>query len=72
MTAVQPKAAGSSLMAQLTNHMLLDIMRKCGESDKIARWLGARLAAKSYNTLPENPLPYIPIPQVFPLCVNVC
>ena len=32
VTAVQPKAAGSSLMAQLTNAMLLDLLRKCGES----------------------------------------
>ena len=31
VTAVQPKAAGSSLMAQLTNSILLDLLRKCGE-----------------------------------------
>lgn len=30
VTAVQPKAAGSSLLAQLTNKMLLDVIRKCG------------------------------------------
>lgn len=30
VTAIQPKAAGSSLMAKLTNAMLLDLLRKCG------------------------------------------
>ena len=31
ITAVQPKAAGSSLMAQLTNSLLLDVIRHSGK-----------------------------------------
>ena len=31
VTAVQPKAAGSSLMAQLTNKMLKDLIKRCGK-----------------------------------------
>jgi hypothetical protein len=37
VTAIQPKAAGSSLMAQLTNKMLLDIIKKCGVSGVCVR-----------------------------------
>ena len=32
VTAIQPKAAGSSLLAQLTNQLLRDLLRKCGEA----------------------------------------
>ncbi len=33
VAAIQPKAAGSSLIMQLTNCLLLDVIRESGESE---------------------------------------
>ena len=48
ITAVQPKAAGSSLIAKLTNSVVLDLLRRAGMQTLWAWWFQELMSAAKW------------------------
>ncbi len=64
ISAVQPKAAGSSILMKLTNSMVLDIIRLSGGLMLLNKWYYNN-KGNSYTLIKNNSLATTPLPFIF-------